>query len=125
MPPKDYNEKLWPLVIAVVLCAVFIAFINMWAQRQIKTIEKAHSAIKEEPKGRAAAPAKQVEPAAEEDWGQTPAPQADKLQEMVDAQYEVYSQESEKERASPSSRYNIYPSKEDLQKIREKKLLMY
>lgn len=121
MSPKDYKEKMRPLIITIIVCVVFLIFVNIWSQKQIKVIEEARPVIKEEPKERAITPTEQI---VVEEEIEAKASRVDKIEELVNAQYQAYSRESEEEKASPTSKYSIHPSEEELQRIKENKHLM-
>ena len=124
MSPKDYKEKMRPLIITIIVCVVFLIFVNIWSQKQIKVIEEARPVIKEEPKERAITPTERVKELEKEEMAETAEPQADKVEELVNAQYQAYSKESKEQKASPTSKYSIHPSEEELQRIKENKHLM-
>lgn len=125
MSPEDYNRKLLPLVITIIICGVIIVSIHIWTHQQVEVMERLGGAgpgIKIEPKEEEITPTKQI---TKTEKAETLPVEIDRFQELVNKQYEVYSKESEAQKTTPTSKYNIYPSKEELQRIKKEKVLMY
>jgi hypothetical protein len=125
---SDDYKKIMPLTITVIVCLTIIIVVNIWAKKQEKTtflkVIVPEGAVSErtilqglvEKKGLPYRdPVGDIAP-------EILRGQVDKIQKLSDAQYEAYSEESERK---AGSKYDIYPAREDLQKMKEKKVLMY
>jgi hypothetical protein len=125
---SDDYKKIMPLIITIVICLTIIIVINIWARKQEKTIfPKAivpEGAVSEQAISQRLIEKKGF---SYRDSVRDIAPevlrgQIDGIQKLADSQYEAYSEESERK---AGSKYDIYPPREDLQRMKEKKVLMY
>jgi hypothetical protein len=125
---SEENKKIMPLIVTIIVCLTIIIVINIWERKQEKPISP-KVIVTEGDVSEQAISQRLIEKkrfygrdSVEDIAPEALRGQVDRIQKLADAQYEAYSEESERK---ADSKYNIYPSQEDLQRMKEKKVLMY
>jgi hypothetical protein len=125
---SDDYKKIMPLIVTIIVCLTIIIVINIWERKQEKPISP-KVIVTEGDVSEQAISQRLIEKkrfygrdSVEDIAPEALRGQVDRIQKLADAQYEAYSEESERK---ADSKYNIYPSQEDLQRMKEKKVLMY
>jgi hypothetical protein len=127
--PKN-KESLTPLITTVIICVGLIVLINIFTPKQIPPETPEVVVVPDViPPFQPDASIHPLERKAEEAYHRERPQdrvkdQAEKLDELVSAQHDAFLQHSIQQPDS-SSKYNLYPDQEQLEKIKDEKLLMY
>ena len=125
---KENSKSLLPLAATIIICSIIILFVHKWSQKNADTYFNAQPKIQQiEPlvKNDISGNVGGIDPLFEEQ--EALQSQADRTDELIEQQYQVYSEhaQAQESEGAERSRYNIYPSQEELQKMKESKALMY
>ena len=125
---KENSKSLLPLAVTIIICSIIILLVHKWSQKNADThfntqpkIQQIEPLVKNDISGNVGG----IDPLIEEQ--EILQSQANRIDELIEQQYQTYSEhaQAQESEAPERSRYNIYPSTEELQKMKESKALVY